>query len=177
MILTGQKIIEEVEKKNIVINPFSPDQISTNSYDLRLGNSYLKYTDEVIDPKKEVNYELKDIPQDGLKLRAGDFILASSQETIGSVQYVPLIHAKSSTARSGLFVHITADLIDIGSIGESTFQLYATLPITLYPGMLIGQVSFWKTLGNIELYDGKYQHSKGPQPSKTYLDYVDNTLS
>ena len=72
----------------------------------------------------------------------------------------------------GLFVHVTADLIDIGSHGVTTFQLYATLPVRIYVDMLIAQVSFWKPLGDIELYKGKYQNSTGPQPSMTYKDFL-----
>ncbi|WP_119343667.1 dCTP deaminase [Facilibium subflavum] len=177
MILTGLKISEEVMKGNIIINDYNPAQISTNSYDLRLDKQYIQYTESVIDPKKKVEFEVNEIPVTGLHLKAGDFILASSLETIGSTKYVPLIHAKSGTARSGLFVHITADLIDIGSVGNVTFQLYATVPTILYPGMLLAQVTFWKPMGEIVLYDGKYQSSKGPQPSKTYLDYVSTESS
>jgi dCTP deaminase len=70
----------------------------------------------------------------------------------------------------GLFVHCTADLIDIGSFGNVTFQLYSTLPIKVYPGMLIGQVTFWVPSGDINLYSGKYQGSEGPQASKSYID-------
>ncbi|WP_350307478.1 dCTP deaminase [Photorhabdus viridis] len=172
MILTGSKIIKEINNGNLVITPFKTDRVSTNSYDLALGKEYLLYTDEIIDPRKKSNYELKNIPDLGLKLNPGDFILASSEEVIGSEKYVPLIHAKSGIARSGLFVHITADLIDIGSIGTVTFQLYATLPITIYSGMLLGQVTFWNVDGEINLYNGKYQKSNGPQPSKTHLDYI-----
>lgn len=170
MILTGQKIHNEIIKKNIIIEPFNIEQITTNSYDLKLGDTYIKYLDEVIDSRISPKYELKTIPDEGLLLNPGDFILGHSEETIGSNQYVPLIHAKSSTARTGLFVHITADLIDIGSIGNTTFQLFATLPVRIYKGMLLAQVTFWKSTGDIELYAGKYQNSKGPQPSKSYLD-------
>ncbi|WP_187484944.1 dCTP deaminase [Pantoea agglomerans] len=172
MILTGNKISEEISNERICIEPFQMDQITTNSYDLRLGNKYLVYTQDVIDTKQPPTYEEKEIPDDGLVMKAGDFILGHSEEIIGSNHYVPLIHAKSGTARMGLFVHVTADLIDIGSIGNSTFQLYATLPVKIFKGMLIAQVTFWVPEGKIDLYQGKYQHSRGPQPSRTYLDHV-----
>lgn len=71
----------------------------------------------------------------------------------------------------GLFIHVTADLIDIGYHGNTTFQFYATLPVRLYPGMKIAQISFWVPKGEIVFYDGKYQGGKGPQVSKTHLDY------
>jgi dCTP deaminase len=171
MILTGKKIQEEVALGRVTIAPFLPAQLSTNSYDLRLGDKYLVYTDEVIDPRRKPACEVRDIPDEGLRLAPGDFVLAQSAEIIGSDHYVPLIHAKSGTARGGLFVHVTADLIDIGANVNTTFQLFATLPIRLHKNMLIAQVTFWVPDGEIELYNGKYQNARGPQPSRTYLDY------
>lgn len=171
MILTGQKIIEEVEAGKIEIAPFERAKATTNSYDLALGDTVIRYKPGIIDPRKAPEYEEVRIPEEGLVLQAGDFVLGHSKERIGSDHYVPLIHGKSGTARMGLFVHVTADLIDIGSHGVTTFQLYATLPVRLYPGMLIAQVSFWVPFGDIVLYKGKYQNSKGPQPSMTYKDF------
>lgn len=171
MILTGKKIMAEVKKGKIDIVPFDKCRVTTNSYDLSLGNTIIRYKQDIIDPKCQASYEEITIPEDGLVLNAGDFVLGHSKERIGSDLYVPLIHGKSGTARMGLFVHVTADLIDIGSHGVTTFQLYATLPVRLYPGMLIAQVSFWVPLGDIILYKGKYQNSTGPHPSMTYKDF------
>jgi len=171
MILTGKKIIEEVRKNRIDISPFHKERITTNSYDLSLGNIIIRYKSDIIDPRCKPLYDEIKIPKEGIILHAGDFVLGHSNERIGSDFYVPLIHGKSGTARMGLFVHITADLIDIGSHGVTTFQLYATLPVRLYPGMLIAQVSFWVPFGDIVLYKGKYQNSTGPRPSMTYKDF------
>ena len=172
MILTGKQIQKEVEENRIVLSPFNSNQVTTNSYDLRLGKYLIKYEEDILDPKKENKHQMIEIPDSGLLLNKGDFVLASTSETIGSNYYVPLIHAKSGIARMGLFVHITADLIDIGSIGASTLQLYATLPIVIYPYMLVAQVSFWQTLGEIELYKGKYGKSQKPQVSQIHKDFV-----
>jgi dCTP deaminase len=171
MILTGQKIIEEVQNGKIEISPFDIKKTTTNSYDLSLGNTVIRYTCDIIDPKCEAPYETIIIPEEGLVLQSGDFVLGYSNERIGSDFYVPLIHGKSGTARMGLFIHVTADLIDIGSHGVSTFQLYATLPVRLYPNMPIAQVSFWVPFGDIVLYKGKYQGSKGPVVSLGYKDF------
>lgn len=135
MILTGNQIKKEVESNKISIVPFNENNLSTNSYDLTLGNHFIKYKEKTIDPKRENSYEAL-VVNDGkfLKLDAGDFYLASSREVVGSNYFVPLIHAKSGIARLGLFVHVTADLIDIGSRGNITFQLYATLPCKIYVG-------------------------------------------
>lgn len=171
MILTGNKIKEEVNKGRIVISDFCEEFCTTNSYDLSLDTRLIRYIGEYVDPKQEPQYEIIEIPESGYVLEKGSFYLGSSKEVIGSEHYVPLVHAKSGIARMGLFVHVTADLVDIGSIGNITFQLHATLPIKVYPGMKIGQATFWVPEGKIELYKGKYQHSSGPQVSKAYLDY------
>ncbi|ABU73960.1 dCTP deaminase [Vibrio campbellii] len=172
MILTGKKISQEAENGNIILDPYADLRVTSNSYDLALGKKYIVYDDEIIDPFKKANFQMHTMPEEGIYLNKGDFILCESAERVGSEHYVPIIHAKSGIARAGLFVHVTADLIDIGSIGKITFQLYATLPVKIVPGMLIGQVSFWVPDGDVELYNGKYQGSEGPMVSKTYLDYV-----
>lgn len=128
----------------------------------------------MIDPRKENGFEIFEVGSEGLLLKRGDFVLGHSAEEIGSNHFVPIIHAKSSTARLGLFVHCTADLIDIGSHGNTTFQLYSTLPVRVYPGMRIAQVSFWQPKGEITLYEGKYQGSKGPRASEVHRDFADN---
>jgi dCTP deaminase len=97
--------------------------------------------------------------------------LGSSKEYIGSQFYVPIVHAKSSIARLGLFIHITSGLFDIGAFCNVTFHLYATMPVKLRKGMQIAQVTFWCTKGDIHLYSGKYQGDRGVSPSKIYQDF------
>lgn len=177
MILTGSEIERNVHLHRIEISPFNADMISTNTYDLTLGKQLLRYTDDVLDPAKEMSYEIINIPKEGFVIDSGSFLLGSTAEIIGSDYFVPIIHAKSGTARMGLFVHITADIIDIGFHGQSTLQLYATLPIRVFAGMPIAQVSFWVPKGEIVLYKGKYQNSNGPQASKTYKDFSCSTAT
>lgn len=172
MILTGKQIQQEVEAGMIDLNPFQASHITTNSYDLSLGDTLISYQEEILDPKKDNAYEKFEIPSEGILLEKNSFYLGHSKEIVGSDHYVPIIHAKSGTARLGLFVHVTADLIDIGSHGEVTFQLFATLPVRIYKGMKIAQVTFWVPKGEIKLYEGKYQNSIGPQTSKTHKDFL-----
>ena len=172
MILTGHKIAAHVAAGDVTLDPFEPDHLNPNSCDLRLGNTLLVYADEVLDPRRPNSVRKLRIPRDGMRLRGGGFYLGSSVERVGSTKFAPIIHAKSGIARLGLFVHLTADLIDIGSIGNITFQLHPVVDIMVYAGMRIGQVSFWKPRGEIWLYNGKYQGSVGPQASKSYLGRV-----
>lgn len=90
---------------------------------------------------------------------------------MGSNFYVPIIRGRSSTGRIGIFIHITADLIDIGSVNQWTLQMHAVQPVKIYPQMLIGQVTFWTIQGKIKLYEGKYQGSKGPMASQIHKDF------
>jgi dCTP deaminase len=171
MILTGKKILEEVREGKIRIDPFDSSRLTTNSYDLALGKKLIRYTSEPLDPKVKPEFETLEIPPEGFVMEPGDFFLGHTEEKLGSDHYVPIIHAKSGTARMGLFVHVTSDLIDLGFYGNLTFQLYATLPVRLSAGMKLAQVTFWIPKGDKELYAGKYQHSEGPQISRAYLDH------
>lgn len=172
MILTGSKIIQLVEDGSITIDPFDPAMVTTNSYDFRLGDKIQVYKKRVLDVKSRNEVVEMVIPEDGLILQPNKVYLGHTMEVIGSKQYVPIIRGKSSTGRIGLFVHITADLIDIGSINQYTLMMHAVQPVKVYPGMLIGQVTFWTVDGEIDfLYDGKYQGLKGPQASQIYRDF------
>lgn len=171
MILTGNKIREEVRAGKIIIQPFLDEKVTTNSYDLTLGDRLVAYTDEVLDPKKKPATREIIIPDEGYTMQRGDFLLGYSNEHVGSEHYVPIIHAKSSIARLGLFIHITSGLFDIGCICDATFHLYATMPIRLYKNMPIAQITFWHTKGDIKLYSGKYQGDKGIAPSRIYQDF------
>jgi dCTP deaminase len=177
MILSGPEIKRQIETDAITVTPFDPDLINPNSIDLTLDDLVLRYLDPIIDPRVEQRVAEIKVPEDGLLLEPLSFCLGSSREIVGSTEFVPMVHAKSSTARAGLFVHVTADLIDIGSIGCITFQLFSTLPLVVYPGMRIAQLSFWKPQGEINLYSGKYQGSTGPRKSMIFLDRYWETLS
>jgi dCTP deaminase len=172
MILTGEEIRKQVGQEHIKIVPFNHNQVTTNSYDVRLGKTLIRYTSDVLNPKLKPDFEEIEIPEEGLVLEAGSFHLGSTAEKIGSNFFVPILHAKSGTARKGLFVHVTADLIDIGYFGNFTLQLYATIPVKIYPNMLIAQVTFWEPTGEITLYNGKYQSSEKPRVSEIYKDFL-----
>lgn len=171
MILTGPKIYEEVLSRKIIIEPFFKQFLNTNSYDFRLGNIIKHYRNRILDASIENEIVVEKIPKSGIKLLPDKIYLGHTIEKIGSDFYVPIIRGKSSTGRLGLFIHITADLIDIGFHGNFTLMMHAVQTIRIYPGMRIGQVTFWKVIGDIELYKGKYQGSTGPEQSKCYRDF------
>lgn len=171
MILTGSEIKKEVRRGLIVITPFDTKQINPNSYDFRLGETIKVYSHKLLDTKKYNPAKTIKIPKEGLVLEPDKIYLGHTVETMGSGKYVPVIRGKSSIGRLGLFVHITADLIDVGSVNQWTLMLHAVQKVRVYPNMLIGQVTFWETKGEIMLYNGKYQGSVGPMESHVYKDF------
>ena len=162
MILTGTKIKEEVSTGCIVIKPFKPDQINPNSYNYCLGSS-IKAIDG-FDGDRTIFKEIK-IPKEGYVLEPHKMYLATTKETIGSSKYAMSLIGRSSMGRYGLFLQVSANLGHTTSEHRWTLEIVAALPIRLYPGMIIGQVSFWKNFGVVKKYNGRYGHLNHPQES------------
>lgn len=173
MILTGAEITAAVGRGDITITPFSRDQVNPNSYNFRLGGRLMIYAqDQVLDPRQEPATEELALPECGRELAAHRLYLGATVEVLGSTAYAPTYATRSSVARLGLFINLAASLGDIGFIGQWTIQLFPTVPVTVYPGMEIGQMMFWKPTGGIQLYDGKYQNSAGPTVSRIRHDFA-----
>lgn len=168
MILTGKRIIREVESEKIEISPFTDSKVNANSYTVTLGTKLLHYTDDVVDTAVKNSVEEIIIPKEGYVLKKGKFFVGHIAEYIGSDYYVPILHGISEIAKIGLFVHVTANLIDIGNHCNFSLQLVPTENIKVYPGMNIAQISFWKVCGRIKLYKGKYKGVKGPASSQSF---------
>lgn len=174
MILTGAQIESAIAKGEIIIHPFRKNQLTPNSYDFRLGNRCCVYTCETLDAAKKNQTRSFTIPKRGILLQPNCIYLVNTDETMGSKHHVPIIRGRSSVGRLGIFINITADLIDLGSINQWTLQLHAVHPIRIYPGMLIGQVTFWRTFGRRAQYNGKYHRHQSPVASLSYLDHLAN---
>lgn len=172
MILTGPEIVAQVARGRIHIDPFTQAQVNPNSYDFRLSNDVIGYRSIELDCAIKNETERIAFPDSGLQLLPNRVYLASVAETMGSEYYVPIIRGKSSLARLGLFINMTADLIDLGSINRWTLQLHAVQPLWVYPGMLIGQVTFWVPQGERVLYQGKYQGSTEARASESFRDHM-----
>lgn len=172
MILTGPKIREERTRGSLLIDPFDDAAVQPNSYDFTLGSKLLYYTEPLLDCAKENPHEIVEMGADGFLLQPDRIYLGHTKEVMGSNHYVPIIRGRSSFARLGLFVHVTSDLIDIGSHNQWTLQLHAVQPLRIYPGMKVGQVTFWTVQGPVTLYTGKYQGARGPRASMSYLEFA-----
>jgi dCTP deaminase len=170
MILTGPEIIAATQDGRIGISPFSVDQVNPNSYNVRLGDTLLTYTDEVIDAYRPNPTARTVIDESGYVLRPEQLYLGHTVERVGSDVYVPLLFGRSSVGRLGLFVEITAPIGDMGFHGQWTLMLSPVRPLRVYPGMKIGQVMFFVSMGEVDLYTGKYQASAGPQASRYWQD-------
>lgn len=171
MILSGHAIKLAVGRGDIVIDPFCERRLTTNSYDFSLFDELGKYNAPHLDAGRENPFTRFPLKPEGELLIPGNLYLGCTSEVMGSTKYVPVIKGKSSIARLGLFIHITADLIDLGSINRWTLQLVPTVPVRVFPGMLIGQVTFWTIEGELELYRGKYQGTMAPTPSRAWQDF------
>ena len=186
MILSDRTIREELAAGRIEIDPFDETAIQPSSVDLRLGRFFrvfLNHTTQVIDVKEnqENLTPLVEIGEDdAFILHPGEFVLGSTLERVAlPTDLVARLEGKSSLGRLGLLIHSTAGFVDAGWNGHLTLELsnVANLPITLYPGMKIGQISFLKMTTPADRPYGsketgsKYQGQRGPTPSRYFENF------
>lgn len=170
MILTGPEITAAVRDGRLRVSPFEPEQVNPNSYNVRLGETLMTYTEPVIDAHCLNPTSAHRIGDEGFVLQPGELYLGHTLEEVGSDCLVPLLFGRSSVGRLGLFVEITAPIGDIGFHGQWTLMLSPVRPLRVYAGMKIGQIMFFLSVGPVDLYRGKYQAALGPQPSGYWRD-------
>jgi dCTP deaminase len=185
MIFSDRSIREAIEAGTIQIDPFEPTYVQPSSVDLRVGDGFRvfvnhKYSE--IDPRspQEDLTQLVEVGEDAFMLHPGEFVLGSTLERVKlGEDVVARLEGKSSLGRLGLLIHSTAGFIDPGFEGHITLELsnVATLPIAIYPGMKIGQISFYQMTtaadhpyGSPEL-GSKYQGQTGPTASRSHQDF------
>lgn len=172
MILTGPEIQKEVEGGRIHIEPFLEENINPNSYNFRLGKTLKVYKNEVLDAAKENEFEIIEIPDEGIVLKPNQLYLGHTIEEMGSDFYAPTMQARSSVGRLGLYIYLNSGLGDIGFKKQWTLELHVIHPLKVYPGMKVGQMLFWQPQGEVLLYKGKYKDSVGPETSQIWRDFV-----
>jgi len=171
MILSGLEIKKRLGE-TIFIEPYEASQLNPNSYNLRLHNELMVYTDEVLDMKKLPQTEKIIIPEEGLVLQPGRLYLGRTLEFTRSERVVPMLEGRSSIGRLGLYIHVTAGFGDVGFAGFWTLEMHCIHPIRIYPGVQICQIFYHEINGDYENYkSGKYQHNEGIQPSLLYRDF------
>jgi dCTP deaminase len=183
MVLSDRDIVAAIESGRIGIDPWEPRLLQPCSVDVRLDSVFRVFNNwtapfiDVADRQDDLT-ELVDIPADGSRpfmLHPGEFVLGSTLEVITIGQdVVGRLEGKSSLGRLGLVIHSTAGWADAGFTGHITLELsnLATLPITLYPGMPVGQLAFMSLTSPVEHpYTGKYRGQRGPTASRYYENF------
>ncbi len=160
MILSDRKILESIKNKEIVIEPFDPSCLGTNSYDVHLGKTLATYKDEVLDAKKHNTIDTFEIPEDGFVIMPGVLYLGVTEEYTETHNSVPFLEGKSSVGRLGIDIHATAGKGDVGFCNTWTLEISCVHPVRVYKGMPIGQLIYFAVEGDIENYYNKKQNAK-----------------
>lgn len=156
MILSDIKILEEIENKNIVIEPFSIDCLGSNSYDVHLGEWLAVYDDDVLDARKHNKISHFKINEDGFLLLPTKLYLGVTLEYTETLNCVPFLEGKSSVGRLGIDIHATAGKGDVGFKNNWTLEISVKQPVRVYKGMPIGQLIYFKVEGDVlTSYDEK----------------------
>ncbi|MFQ5947765.1 MAG: dCTP deaminase [Acidimicrobiia bacterium] len=186
MILSDRSIKEAVETGRIVIDPFDEEFVQPSSIDLRVDRYFRVFENHrypFIDPKRpqvDLTHEVAADEDQPFMLHPGEFVLGSTLEAVKlGDDIVARLEGKSSLGRLGLLIHSTAGFVDPGFQGHLTLELsnVSKLPIAIYPGMKIGQLSFYELSSPAENPYGsaptgsKYQGQRGPTPSLMHKDF------
>ena len=186
MLLSDNDLRKELESGRLGLDPFDPKMLQPSSIDVRLDRYFRvfdnsRYTH--IDPREqqdELTTLVEPTGDDPFVLHPGEFVLGSTFEAVTLPDDLAgRLEGKSSLGRLGLLTHSTAGFIDPGFSGHITLELsnVANLPITLWPGMKIGQLCLFQLRSPAEHPYGsaqagsRYQGQRGPTPSKAYLNF------
>jgi dCTP deaminase len=187
MILSDRTIKDSIAAGRIVIEPYEESFVQPSSIDVRVDRFFRVFENHrypYIDPKapqEGLTTLVETAPEEPFILHPGEFVLGSTLERVQlGDDIVARLEGKSSLGRIGLLIHSTAGFVDPGFDGYLTLELsnVANLPIAIYPGMKIGQISFYQLTTPAEHPYGsdatgsKYQGQRGPTPSRAYQDFA-----
>ena len=160
MILSDTRILEEIEKGTILIEPFNRSDLGTNSYDVHLGKHLACYADRVLDAREHNKIEHFEIPINGFELQPGVLYLGVTEEYTETHAHIPFLEGKSSTGRLGIDIHATAGKGDVGFCNTWTLEISVTQPVRVYKGMPIGQLIYFVVEGEVETMYNKKPNAK-----------------
>jgi dCTP deaminase len=188
MVLSDHTIREEIAAGRIVIDPFDDALVQPCSIDVTVGDSFRVFRNARY-PYIDVKQEMEDLTElvrvqhdEPFILHPGEFVLGVVAERVGLPDdIVATLDGKSSLGRLGLVVHQTAGVIDAGFDGHITLELanVANLPITVYAGMRIAQLSFMTLTTPADNPYGsgslgsKYQGQAEPTPSRYFMNFAE----
>ena len=186
MVLSDRSIRSEIEAGRIVFDPYDESLVQPSSVDVRVDRKFRVFHNArypYIDVRKPMDdlTELIEVTDDEpFVLHPGEFVLGQTLEwTELPNDLVARLEGKSSLGRLGLLIHSTAGYVDPGWKGNLTLELsnVANLPIALYFGMKIGQISFFKMSSAVDRPYGspelgsKYQGQSEPTASAFHRDF------
>ena len=148
MILTDTDILQEIEAKTIVIEPYRRECLGSNSYDVHLGAMLAIYKSPVLDARQHNEIEYFTIPDDGYILRTDTLYLGVTEEYTETHRHVPFLEGKSSVGRLGIDIHATAGKGDVGFSNTWTLEISVKQPVRIYGGMPIGQLIYFEVCGD-----------------------------
>ena len=185
-VLSDRDIRAALDSGRVVIRPYNPGDLQPSSVDLHLDRSFRVFRNnrypyiDVRQPQPDLTEMLRVENDEPFILHPGEFVLGQTLERVTLPDdLVARLEGKSSLGRLGLLIHSTAGFVDSGFSGNLTLELsnVANLPITIYEGMPIGQISFMRMDGPVERPYGsretgsKYQGQAEPTPSRFYLNF------
>ena len=186
LVLSDRSIKSEVAAGRIVIEPYDESLVQPSSVDVRVDRKFRVFHNarypyiDVRKPMDELTELIEVRDDEPFILHPGEFVLGQTLETIKLPNdIVARLEGKSSLGRLGLLIHSTAGFVDPSWEGNLTLELsnVANLPITIYEGMPIGQISFMRMDGPVENPYGsgttgsKYQGQAEPTPSRFYKNF------
>jgi dCTP deaminase len=186
VLLSDGDLRKELASGRLGLDPLDEAMIQPSSIDVRLDRFFrvfnnTKYTH--IDPRQQqddLTTLVETADDEPFVLHPGEFVLGSTYESVNLPDDLAgRLEGKSSLGRLGLLTHSTAGFIDPGFTGHITLELsnVANLPITLWPGMKIGQLCLFRLTSPAEnpygskIAGSRYQGQRGPTPSRAYLNF------
>ncbi|GAA3394121.1 dCTP deaminase [Cryptosporangium minutisporangium] len=186
MLLSDRDLRAEIDAGRLGLDPYEPELVQPSSIDVRLDRWFrvfrnMQYTH--IDPAERQDdlTELVETPDKSpFVLHPGEFVLGSTLEQVTLPDDLAgRLEGKSSLGRLGLLTHSTAGFIDPGFSGHVTLELsnVANLPITLWPGMKIGQLCLFRLSSPASepygsaVFGSRYQGQRGPTPSRSWQSF------
>jgi dCTP deaminase len=191
-VLSDRDIRSAIEAGEVVIKPYDPKDLQPSSVDLHLDRRFRVFRNnrypyiDVRSPQPDLTEMLSVADDEPFILHPGEFVLGQVLEWVELPDnLVSRLEGKSSLGRLGLLIHSTAGYVDPGWKGNLTLELsnVANLPIALYYGMKIGQISFFRMSSAVERPYGspelgsKYQGQSEPTASAFHRDFASGSDS
>jgi dCTP deaminase len=191
-VLSDRDIRAAIDAGEVAIRPYDPADLQPSSVDLHLDRSFRVFRNnrypyiDVRAPQPDLTELLAVADDEPFVLHPGEFVLGQTLEWVELPNdLVARLEGKSSLGRLGLLIHSTAGYVDPGWKGNLTLELsnVANLPIALYSGMKIGQISFFKMSSPVDRPYGspslgsKYQGQSEPTASAFHRDFANGKES